>query len=228
MKIKITAKPHPHIYLRKQGYNTVFTILDSIHKTHFKALMKLGWQYDSTTKSAYCEDANLPALHALAERIEKANDKTARASHAKSIAKCKERKGRMSFSEWLEEADMPERDENGNWFDLETGLYFDDSVIKKKAAKVELEEQKSAKIINTVVEDKSAEIFSYLNEKDFEIEKGENDRYFLIKNGNTEGEIMNVLNHLKIQVRFDKNEFGTTLSIAERSEIHSAISDIQK
>lgn len=38
----------------------------------------------------------------------------------------------MSFSEWMKEADMPKRDKNGEWVDMETGLPFKGSLILKK------------------------------------------------------------------------------------------------
>ena len=37
---------------------------------------------------------------------------------------------KMSFREWYNEADMPEQDKDGKWFDMETGIYFDAPVVK--------------------------------------------------------------------------------------------------
>lgn len=42
----------------------------------------------------------------------------------------------MNFNYWKNEiADMPTRDDKGNWYDLETGLYFDNSLNKKPSEK---------------------------------------------------------------------------------------------
>lgn len=37
-----------------------------------------------------------------------------------------------SFDRWYDNADMPEQDENGNWYDLEDGIYFYDGADKPK------------------------------------------------------------------------------------------------
>lgn len=38
-----------------------------------------------------------------------------------------------SFQDWYDDADMPEKDSNGNWYDLETGLYYEKpKLIQKK------------------------------------------------------------------------------------------------
>lgn len=38
----------------------------------------------------------------------------------------------MSFKEWYENADIPEKDKNGNWYDLETGLSYEPEKTERK------------------------------------------------------------------------------------------------
>lgn len=222
MKIEITNKPHEQTYLRSRGYNTIFTITESIHKTHFKSLMQLAKMYDATAKTGFILDSDKEKFTALVAKIEKANSESAKRSHAKTIA---QKKDKVSFLEWKNEiADMPERDENGEWFDLETGLYFNEKV--QEVYKEALNKAKTVEVKKIAHDPKK--VFTCLIDLDFEIEKGENGRYFLIKNGQAQGEILNVLNDSEIKIKFDKIEFNTTLSIAERSNIHSKIREIQK
>ena len=35
---------------------------------------------------------------------------------------------RSNFQAWLDEADMPQRDAQGNWFDAEDGLHYDPTI----------------------------------------------------------------------------------------------------
>lgn len=35
----------------------------------------------------------------------------------------------MNFKEWMDNADMPQQDLKGQWYDLETGLYFDPAAV---------------------------------------------------------------------------------------------------
>lgn len=52
-----------------------------------------------------------------------------------------------NFLDWFEEADIPLRDQNGKWYDAETGLYFSDREIsvQKKISGAALDSRKKAK-----------------------------------------------------------------------------------
>ena len=39
----------------------------------------------------------------------------------------------MDFNKWFAEADMPTKDQNGNWYDAETGFAFTEKSVSKKA-----------------------------------------------------------------------------------------------
>lgn len=68
-----------------------YELVDSILKTHFKALMKLS-HYTAYTKTGEVYSEDKAAFLELVEKIEKSNTARARTSHAKTAEKYKERK----------------------------------------------------------------------------------------------------------------------------------------
>ena len=64
----------------------------------------------------------------------------------------------MNFQEWMESADMPQQDLKGQWFDLETGLYFDPNAVplldyrlpQYFAKRVSFEETKRGDVLITI------------------------------------------------------------------------------
>jgi hypothetical protein len=224
MKIKVEKKQHESAYHRKHGYNTVFTILESIHKTHFKALMKLSKMYDSKEKSGFILDSDIDKFDLLVAKIEKSNSESAKKSHQKTIEKAKARRD-YTFEDYIEDfadqhIDLMSSHEKREWYQ-----WYLKAIASESAENPAATENFASEEVEQI-EDRTAEIFAYFSNIGLNVEKGENERYFLVKDGKAEGELIGVLSGQKINARFDKNEFGTTISIVDRSKIHSDLSKI--
>ncbi|MBL8499571.1 MAG: hypothetical protein JNL77_03140 [Nitrosomonas sp.] len=229
MKIKIDNKLHENAYFKSRGYNTTFVLCDSICKTHFKALMRITKMYDAKTKSGFILDSDLPEFKILADKIEKSDETVARRSHEKTIEQKRRKIRAIDFEDYVED-----------FLDQSIALMSENEIAAAKIGYNEIvdnavaheKENKQENIETKKTEEKqdiTEEIFTYFVKNGFKIEKGENERYFIVRSEKTEGELIGVLSTSadeRISARFDKNEFGTTLSISERSEIHKALSAI--
>ncbi|MGV7078481.1 DUF5710 domain-containing protein [Testudinibacter sp. P80/BLE/0925] len=67
------------------------------------------------------------------EALSKSIIKERRGSNSSVEKQPKYRK--MTFNEWMEEADMPKQDAQGKWYDAETGIPFEDNVVAVGAQK---------------------------------------------------------------------------------------------
>jgi hypothetical protein len=57
---------------------------------------------------------------------------------------------KTAFEKWYEDADMPEKDKNGNWYDLETGLYYKEANYKSKVSDAAITNREAVKVHGAV------------------------------------------------------------------------------
>jgi hypothetical protein len=125
-RISFKAKGQDDPFHKRKKTALEFKLKESITKTHFKELMRLSHGYDPKTKTGYISEGDKDKFMELVDKMNRSNLKRARTLHARSIEKRKQKTSqRMSFNEWYEEADMPEK-VNGEWIDRETGLPWKD------------------------------------------------------------------------------------------------------
>jgi hypothetical protein len=230
MKIKIekVINTTENRVLRQRDELVRFQLVDSVLKTHFKTLMKLSRLYDPATKIGYITKENEPEFHALAEKIEASNTEQCRKSHEKTRAKKAEKRNRITFEDycedWLDQhiALMGESEKTEAFKSFQHFMRGD----KNHRPDDKIHAETKTNPLATAKNDMTEAVFKFFNENGFEIQKGENDRYFIARDGKTQGELIGILNNGPIYAKFDKIEFGTTISIPQRSAIHQALAEL--
>lgn len=201
-----------------------FQLINPILKTHFKTLMGLSTLYDRATKTGHIKKQVESDFYALVEKIEASNADRCKKSHEQAIAKKKEKPQELTFEDYCEE-----------FLDQQVCLMSDHE--KEAAMSSFLSPSKPIKSVNPVAPTSNIEpvrpekdvtdaVFAYLVDSGFSIEKGNNERYFLVQGSQTQGELIGVLGGGQITVNFDKGIYGTTLPIPDRVMIHAKLAEI--
>ncbi len=107
MKIRYASatkdNSNPYAMMRKAKY--IFSIEESILKTHYKQLARMSFLFSKETRNeGYILSENVENFLALIEKIEKSSDKRCATSHKKSLEKKKKSYQKsISFEDYCED-----------------------------------------------------------------------------------------------------------------------------